>query len=657
MILAVVLALILCSCTGSALPPHSSTPTASEGVRFGRAALTSPASWPGRLTVQPASVTDPSVDDAQEWLAKGLLVGTPFEITTDQPLPAEGIVITRRYPAPLEPGMAATLAFFNETAQAWQAVPSDLSPDRTQVSARVSHVSMWNDFVSGSQEALNKFKDKAGAAIKAGVDFTKTTFEAFKNWSGEKLAQAADWMYYAVGKVFDVRVDAPTCDSSDPDWVDSVVHMPDNRNNSIRFCTGHDTKKPDLLVVKARVNRGFAFTATVAPKFAWRYNSTDSKGMWDQVIPWLTTTDQAMRDTVFEAAGGDPRLLVGAGEELALGLAETEVRKLSGNEVLVLNPPTPLVFLSSLLGQLLMQDGMLKDESHLPAMLAIAACAADVKKARADDLLTIAKATLTCLQSRSDDIAHLTAQAMGKAGRTPKVAGASAGLVARVSIYLALIGPVVSSMNYAAETATPKDSRNVNVFRKTRKKTEIIELNILDPAGNLKPGYTLDNTISTDPIDCSFDTGSPVARSGGTHSCGTVADNTFACWAAPNRSGDVYCLFHPWNKTVVRRSTTGIVDTPPPTAPAPFAVELDDGTKWFYRVGGAWDAVPEGTIATYGPVGEWRNKVLVRRDDMLGFTVQDGVWTALQAQTGSVPEGLPPPVSRVVAKVWFITTR
>lgn len=270
-------------------------------------------------------------------------------------------------------------------------------------------------------------------------------------------------MYYAVGKVFDVRVDAPTCDAAPPDWVDSVVHIADNQNNSIRFCTGHDSKKPELLVVKARVNRGFAFTATVAPKATWRYNSTDAKGMWDQVLPWLTTTDSAMRDAVFEAAGGDPRLLVGAGEEFDLGLAETEVRKRSGSEVLVLNPPTPLVFLSSLLGQLLTQDGMLKDESHLTAMIALAACASDVTRAKSDDVLTIAKAALTCLQSRSDDIARLVAQTMGKAGRTPK-AGASAGLVARVSIYLALVGPVFSSMNYAAEVVTAKDSRNVAVF-------------------------------------------------------------------------------------------------------------------------------------------------------------------------------------------------
>ena len=653
---AVVVTLLFSSgCTGVA-PPGTSQPTPTEGTRFGRAAITAPAAWAGHLTVQAAPVTEPIVDDAQAWLAKGVMVGTPFEVTADQPLPPEGVVIARRYPAPLDAGMSATVAFFNETAQAWQAVPSDLSPDRTMVVARVNHLSIWTDFVSGSKEALAEFKEQAGGAIKAGAEFTKDTFEAVKNWSGERLAQAADWMFYAVGKVFDVRVEGPSCDPGAPAWVDTVVHIADDRNNSVRFCSGHDSKQPDLLVVKARVNRGFAFTATISPRLAWRYNSTDAKGLWDQVIPWLSP-DQAMKDAVFEAAGGDPRLLVGAGEELGLGVTEAEVRKLRANEVLVLNPPTPLVFLSSLLAQLLMQDGMLKDESSLTATITLAACAVDVKKAKASDVLSIAKATLTCLQSRSDDIARLTAQAMGKAGRSPKASGAAAGLIARVSIYLALIGPVFSSMNYAAEKATSKDSRSVSVFSKTRKRTEVIDLNILDGTGNLKPGYALDDQSNSEPIDCSYDEGSPVARSGGTHSCGTVADNTFACWAVPDRSGDVYCLFNPWDKGVVRRSTTGLADTSAPAAPAPFAVELDDGTRWFYRVGGAWDAVPEGFYATYGPVGEYNNKVLVGRGDTHDFSIQDGVWTVLQAQTGSVPEGLPPPVPRVVSKVWFITAR
>ena len=654
-ILAVVVVLLLANgCTGDTTPGALSSSTPSDGTRFGRAQLASPPSWAGRVSVNAATVTEPAIADAQAWIARGLMVGTPFEVTADKPLPQEGLVISRRYAVPLEPGMSATLAFFNEAAQSWQAVPSDLSPDRTVVSARVSHLSIWNDFVSGSKEALGAFKDKAAAGIKAGVDFTKSTFDSVKNWSGEQLAQAADWMFYSVGKVFDVRVEGPACDSGAPEWVDSVIHIADNRNNSIRFCSGHDGKQPDILVLKARVNRGFAFTATITPKLAWRYNSTDAKGMWDQLIPWLTP-DQAMKDAVFAAAGGDPRLLVGAGEELSLGLAEAEVRKLRDTEVLVLTPPTPLVFLSSLLAQLLMQDGMLKDESSLTAIISLAACAADVKKANADDVLSIAKAALTCLQTRSDDIARLTAQAMGKAGRSPKTAGAAAGLVARVSIYLALIGPVFSSMNYAAETVTPKDSRNVSVFAKTRKKTEVIVVNILDATGNLKPGYTLDDQSSGEPIDCRYDEGSPVALSGHTHDCGSVADNTFACWVVPDQSGDVYCLFNPWNQEVVRRSTIGLADTSAPTDPAPFAVELDDGTRWFYRVGGAWDAVPDGFYATYGQVGTYQNKVLVGRGDRHDFSIQDGVWTVLQAQTGRVPDGLPPPSSRVVSWVWFIT--
>ena len=143
---------------------------------------------------------------------------------------------------------------------------------------------------------------------------------------GAKLADVADWMYYAVGKVFDTRVDAPVCDSEPPSWVREVVFIEDNRNNPIRFCSGRDGKKPNLLVVKARVNRGFAFAAKPAVKTAWQYNSSEATGLWDAVLPWLRANDEALRDTLLQVTGGDPRLAVGAGQELSLGLAEKDVR-------------------------------------------------------------------------------------------------------------------------------------------------------------------------------------------------------------------------------------------------------------------------------------------------------------------------------------------
>lgn len=75
-------------------------------------------------------------------------------------------------------GAAATFAFYDEELGAWHAVPSTLSADRTSLSATVHHLSLWTDIVSGS-------------------------------WAS--LKNASEWAFDQIGKIVDVRVDAPRC--------------------------------------------------------------------------------------------------------------------------------------------------------------------------------------------------------------------------------------------------------------------------------------------------------------------------------------------------------------------------------------------------------------------------------------------------------------
>jgi pimeloyl-ACP methyl ester carboxylesterase len=194
--------------------------------------------------------------------------------------------------------------------------------------------------------------------------------------------------------------------------------------------------------------------------------------------------------------------------------------------------------------------------------------------------------------------------------------------------------------------------------------TQQILLNILDSNGRLKPSYTTDSPAGY-PVDCSYDDPSPVAVSSGTHSCGSVADNTFACWLSPATAG-LMCLPDPWSTHVMyRRVAAPLATQPAPAQSWPFGIELDDGSRWWFRIGGAWPSGPANApIPMYGcesgcAIGE---EALVAKDGTRGgadaFVIKNGSWYVMRAHLA-----LPPDVPKLapaklvhIKKIWFITT-
>jgi hypothetical protein len=65
-------------------------------------------------------------------------------------LPPGGATLARTLPAPLAPGLRATLASFDPAHQAWVPVATTLSADRRALSAHVSHFSIWDDISYGA---------------------------------------------------------------------------------------------------------------------------------------------------------------------------------------------------------------------------------------------------------------------------------------------------------------------------------------------------------------------------------------------------------------------------------------------------------------------------------------------------------------------------
>ncbi|MDT5093185.1 MAG: hypothetical protein QOH60_2548 [Mycobacterium sp.] len=129
--------------------------------------------------------------------------------------------------------------------------------------------------------------------------------------------------------------------------------------------------------------------------------------------------------------------------------------------------------------------------------------------------------------------------------------------------------------------------------------THVVVLKAVDSYGNLAPGWAVDETWKSGPIDCSGGAQSPFDVTDGVRFCGTTADDGAACW--PKGANQIYCLADAQKRTVKLANATGLNKplqrrTDPPT---PAALILHDGTVCRTRTGGTWPSRPDGTSPTH----------------------------------------------------------
>lgn len=468
---AVATSILVGACTGgepdtvTAAPgPGDALATGAGSVRLGNLRVELPRSR------QPVSVTAPTLTADQygglrDWLQSGAFVGAPVEISAEGDFSGQSVRLTREYAVPLPPDAVATLAYYEPALGAWLAVPSEVSADRRSVTAQVGHLSLWDDFVATTQQAGQGFRDglqRGGQAVRDAASSVYDGAQKFSAAVGKGLAGAGNEMYYAVGKVFDVRVDPPGCDGAVPDWVDSAVTIAADKNNPVLWCTGRDPKRPDLLVVKARINRGFALFAQPAAGAAWSWNSTFDQSAFDAALAAVTELDSVMAQSVAALTG--PGIIAGAGQEISFGFSEEQARRVPiGRPLMNLAVPEPLPFLATAVAQLAVQQGVDMVDGLLASIIAVASCSKDV--AAATDVLAGARAVLTCIGPADEAIAKKVGVALLRKGMEPRAAGQLAGrLVGKVSLALGLIGPAFNAMNYIAESNTSPPARSVTVF-------------------------------------------------------------------------------------------------------------------------------------------------------------------------------------------------
>lgn len=619
------------------------------------------------VTLAPPTLNQDAFDSLVSWAGNGTVVGTPVEVTLDGGLPDGGVTLTRTFPIAIPEDVAVTFVYWDDVVGEWWAVPSDISPDRLSVSATVDHLSFWTTITGGAQDALQGFTaglSAAGTVIKDAADTANQGVQQFNNTVKKAFVAAAEEGYYAVGKIFDVRVDAPTCDGDIPDWADSTTFIETHhRSNPVLWCAGHDTQHPELLVVKARVNRGYGSFAETAATPAWTYNSTFDQGAFDTALAAITELDQTLAQSVTELTGGGR--LVGPGQEISFGFSEDAVRAVEvGQPLVTLALPGIDGFLATSIAQAVTQSGEMLLEGSLAAVIGVASCSTDL--AGVDDIQTASRAAITCISGFDDLIAQKVALGLLTTGMSPQAAGKAAGAtLAKFTVWLALIGPVFNIMNYTADSMLPDSARTLTVFvtitRPATNPTEVIVLNPFTADGTLKAGYTLDDLTTQMPVQCF--SASRSAVTGGTHDCGGTADSTHSCWASPRYPGQVACMTTPWRAELLLRRAENLTATAAPDNPEPLGIELVDGTRWWLRHGGSWGTAADGRVGAYGcdsadcsyeQTGLYLAVVTLDTSPVIDESTP--TWTVLVGELGSPDDEVPPPTRIAVAKAWFIAS-
>jgi hypothetical protein len=439
-LICVLLAMVGCTAQPlSSSGPASSGAAASQGglVASGRTTVELPGSTQNIVLTEPALAQD-QLDSLKDLSAipSELTIGRPVEVVVTGILPSGGAVLTRTYHSALPDGAAATFAFYDEELGAWHAVPSTLSADRTSLSATVHHLSLWTDIVSGS-------------------------------WAS--LKNASEWAFDQIGKIVDVRVDAPRCVSGAPSWLASANFIQDGNANPVRFCTGKDPKLSDVVVLQARVNRGYAYTAHLATSPTWAWNSTEATtGELQAIYSILANVDRKVAQSVTDLLAGG--ILIGPGEELKVAISEGAARKIAaGQPILVLRPMHTWGFVASELSRLIANEILSRGQSFAAAAVAVASCVDDF--AHIQDVGTALKAGGSC-------ISHLDVRIASRVGLllqnfknpktgaifTAKEAGRLAGkLVGLITVTIALAFPVLT---YWQDRRLPDEARSVTLFPK-----------------------------------------------------------------------------------------------------------------------------------------------------------------------------------------------
>jgi hypothetical protein len=276
-----------------------------------------------------------------------------------------GATLTRRLDAPVPPGSRATLAYYDAGRDAWTAVPTRLSTDRTTLTATVGRRSYWTVLL--------------------------------------------DDVSVGIGAALGTRGSAPDCPLGVPAWLkpEDTAFL-DDGTAPLRWCTGRDPRDPALLVVKVRVERGYGVGLAAAATPERVSDSQFASGPEDVLVGVMTGALRLPQDF------GRGLLVLPGGTEAELTFSEEAVRTAGGGPLIRIEP-TPEFMIAGLTYAAITELDPEGDRpaAMLAALIGTARCRGDIVGPTAvDDPPEATAAARTCLAGHTDEIGDDLAAAL-----------------------------------------------------------------------------------------------------------------------------------------------------------------------------------------------------------------------------------------------------
>lgn len=188
-------------------------------------------SFPGNADLEATVENIPASDEMRNAVVGQLLVDDVADLKLEGQFPEEGAEVSfTREDKPIPVDGISVIAYWDEAAQEWEPVETEISDDRKTLTATVSHFSIYGVI------------DWLGDTAQEGMD-------RLEDWS--------EGVYSGAGIYLGTHTDPPECESELPDWVGPNWPLQD-LNNTVLSCWQSHPDDPDVLQVKVTNNRQYA---------------------------------------------------------------------------------------------------------------------------------------------------------------------------------------------------------------------------------------------------------------------------------------------------------------------------------------------------------------------------------------------------------------
>lgn len=283
------------------------------------------------LSIVEAEPTPELLDTITTVVPTSYLAPTPLEISATGDILDAGVTLSWQLPAPLPEAAAATFAYFDEEIDAWVPEYTTISEDRLTVTALVHHLSVWDVFISATEDVVSAFGDYL-------VDFGDAYVAGWETGSQHLFRFSHDLLGNAAAN--------PVCSSDLPSWVDDTL-MSDNvevdyglggdaaGTAAVLLCAGV-AEDAELLEVRAAANRGYGFPVTFADGVA-----PISAGL-SGVEPTIASAISVGMSTFFDGAtslGLSPDSFVFATQEYSATFSQQNLRDAAAGRIMEFGLP------------------------------------------------------------------------------------------------------------------------------------------------------------------------------------------------------------------------------------------------------------------------------------------------------------------------------